>query len=121
MVLTEVEELHRFFEQWLGGETEDFARADRVLAPTFTIIGPGGNLRTREELVRGLLEVQGKRPVKIEVRNLVERPLGDGFVLATYEEWQDGKGRISTALLRAREDAPNGLEWLHVHETWLAT
>ena len=46
----------------------------------------------------------------------------DELALATYEEWQeiDGKinARLSTVLLRAKADAPNGVEWLHVHETW---
>ena len=28
-------------------------------------------------------------------------------------------GRVSTAVFRERADTPNGLAWLHVHETWL--
>jgi hypothetical protein len=43
--------------------------------------------------------------------------------LVTYEEWQHlsgtASGRISSAWFRARSDTPHGVEWLHVHETWL--
>jgi hypothetical protein len=44
--------------------------------------------------------------------------------LTTYQEWQEtAEGRtvrLSTALFREKVGTPNGLEWLHVHETWLA-
>ncbi|MFX0092506.1 MAG: hypothetical protein ACFFBD_12150 [Candidatus Hodarchaeota archaeon] len=43
--------------------------------------------------------------------------------MTTYEEWQEIDGqtiaRLSTALFRKCFDAPNGVEWLHAHETWL--
>lgn len=49
--------------------------------------------------------------------------LGD-IALVTYEESQsrDGDKRVlfSSALFRDKEGTPNGLEWLHVHETWLS-
>lgn len=50
-----------------------------------------------------------------------EGVMAEGF---TYEEWQDTgqgeRGRISSVLFRRRERAPNGVEWLHVHETWIS-
>jgi hypothetical protein len=47
-----------------------------------------------------------------------------GLVLATYEEWQrqadgSGSGRLSSVVFRQQPGTPNGLLWLHVHETWL--
>ena len=43
--------------------------------------------------------------------------------LLRYQEWQerDGRstGRLSSAVFRDRHDAPNAVEWLHLHETWL--
>ena len=45
------------------------------------------------------------------------------LLVATYEEWhQTGDrttARISTGVFRHEAGAPNGLLWLHVHETWL--
>ncbi|MHC4937488.1 MAG: DUF4440 domain-containing protein [Planctomycetota bacterium] len=115
----EIEELHRFFERWLGGAEEDFSRCDRALAADFTMVGPGGDVRSRETVVRGLLDAHGARPVAIRIENFVLLEAGDASVLARYEEWQDDRGRVSTAWFRARDDAPNGLEWVTVHETWL--
>ena len=45
----------------------------------------------------------------------------------TYREWQTNTGttgditslRLSTAVLCAAPGTPNGVAWLHVHETWL--
>ena len=116
---TEIVELHRFFEQWLSGEIDDFSRCDRVLATDFTMVGPGGDLQAREALVRGLLDAHGQRNVSIRVEKVVSNELGPGLTLARYEEWQDSRGRLSTAVFRDRADTPNGIEWVTVHETWI--
>ena len=48
---------------------------------------------------------------------------GDGFALATYEEWHDlpgaGNGRLSSVLFGEDDEAPNGVVWLHLHEVWI--
>jgi hypothetical protein len=118
-VRTEIEELHRFFERWLRGDEDDFSRCDRALARDFTMVGPGGEVRSRDKLIRGLLDAQGKRSVAIRIRNFELHQLSANLALARYEEWQGDRGRVSTALFRVREDAPNGVEWVTVHETWL--
>ena len=60
---------------------------------------------------------------RIWIENISARPIAGGQALVVYEEWQDSgdgpRGRLSTALLKTQENSPNGLEWLHVHETWL--
>lgn len=106
VVRTEIEELHRFFERWLRGDEEDFSRCDRALARDFTMVGPGGEVRSRDALVQALLDAHGKRPVDIEIRRFEMRELANELALARYEEWQDGRGRVSTALFRVRADAP---------------
>jgi hypothetical protein len=122
-VRTEIEELHRFFEQWLSGETDDFSRCDRAFASDFTMVGPRGDVRTREIVVRGLQGARGQRRVAIRIENVNVHPLEGGLQLARYQEWQDAdgvsQGRISTALFRPRADAPCGVEWVTVHETFL--
>jgi hypothetical protein len=51
------------------------------------------------------------------------RAAGEDWALATYRELQTRDGvatvRLSTALLVANDDAPAGLSWVHVHETWI--
>ena len=122
-VRNEIEELHRFFELWFAGEIDDFSRCDRALASDFTMVGPGGDVSTRESLVRGLEGARGQRRVAIRIENLDVHPLDGGLVLARYEEWQDeggaSQGRVSTALFRPRADAPCGIEWVTVHETFI--
>jgi len=120
---TEVAELHRFFERWLSGETEDFARCEAALADDFTMIGPDGRLVDRPTLVAGLRAAHKARRVRIEIRNFDGRQVDDRLFLATYQEWQDQgneiRGRQSTALFGRKEPAPNGVAWIHLHETWL--
>jgi hypothetical protein len=60
---------------------------------------------------------------RIWIEDFQLRSVHDGVAVVTYVEWQEvggqKRGRLSTAVLRARDDARNGVEWLHVHETWL--
>ncbi len=129
----EVLELHRFFQDWFNGvlepTDEDFARFRDVMAEGFVIVTPGGSLREREALVSRLRSAHGSwrrdgQPAgRLWIENVRFHRREGALALVTYEEWQetgDGtRGRLSTALFRPREDAPNGVEWLHVHETWL--
>ena len=116
---TEIVELHRFFESWFGGTIDDFSRFDRSVAGDFTMVGPGGERRDRDAVVRSLLDSHGSRTLAIRVENAESWALGGGLLLARYEEWLDDKGRVSSALFRENSDAPNGIEWVTVHETWL--
>lgn len=128
----EVDALHQFFTGWFTGQLQPhdavFARFAGALAPEFEMITPSGVLRPRDVLIaslRGAHGVWGHDPgATIEIRAHRSTALPGGpYTLARYEEWQrlDGRwrGRLSTALLREAAGAPNGLEWVHVHETWM--
>ncbi len=124
----EIVELHRFFEGWLGGalsaDESSFARLTSALAEDFEMVGPDGRLIVRAVLLEELRGAAGLQPgLRIWTEGESPRVVGEGLVLATYREWQslpDGepRARASTVLLRVRAEAPGGLEWLHVHETW---
>lgn len=129
--IAEVEALHVFFVAWLGGTVErgeaEFAPA-RALAEGLTFIGPEGGMAEREGLVARLEAAHGvfagaEPPFSIRIANAQAKPLGNGLCLVVYEEWQEigGKtnGRLSSAVMRRDAGAPNGMEWLHVQETWL--
>ncbi|MEN9938128.1 MAG: hypothetical protein RLZZ387_4707 [Chloroflexota bacterium] len=126
---TEIVELHAFFEQWLGGTLPDtdaaFARLVDTMAPTFAIVTPAGRLVERAELLPQLRTAHSSRP---GWRMWIERPVlrfqHGALTGATYEEWQrhvDGvvTARLSTVIFHPQPGTPNGLAWLHVHETWL--
>ncbi len=127
----EIIELHRFFEDWFMGRLEDseegFARFAGALADGFTIISPGGKVTGRTDLLRSLRSAHGAYAgdgsISIRVANVQQRQASEDHFLLTYEEWQDSgsgeRGRLSSVLFRRRPGARNGVEWLHVHETWL--
>lgn len=126
---TEIIELHDFFVAWFAGALPAtdaaYARLVDTMAPEFVIVSPGGVLTLREPLITQLRAAHGSRPGwQIWIENAELRFQQGGLTGATYEEWQrhaDGTvtGRLSTVVFRARADTPNGLVWLHVHETWL--
>ena len=61
--------------------------------------------------------------MNIWIENFNFRQISNELFLVTYEEWQkidtDNKGRLSTAIFQKYENKFNGINWLHVHETWL--
>lgn len=126
----EINELHRFFQNWFNGvldnSDECFRRLSEVLADGFEIISPPGTRTHREELLNSLRDTHAMHaasPIEISIQNCGARALSDQIYLATYEEWQatasDKKGRLSSAIMRTARDTPHGVEWLQVHETWL--
>ncbi|MHC4949005.1 MAG: DUF4440 domain-containing protein [Planctomycetota bacterium] len=125
----EVEQLHAFFQAWFRGELppddeEAFARFADVLAPAFTMIDPAGRAGDRAATLAAVRSGHGAEPgMTIGIRDHRHRLSGGDLSLVTYEEWQTRggvtRGRVSSALFRANDATPNGVEWLHVHETWL--
>lgn len=122
----EVVELHRFFEDWFYGRTDDFSRAEAALADDFVMVSPRGEVRSRQALLDGLRQAHGCRrgdAFTIRIDNCEVRAVEFGLALVTYEEYQQlnerEAGRISTALFRVDPNAPCGVRWLHLHETWL--
>jgi hypothetical protein len=127
---SEVVELHRFLEEWSNAtlpETEAaFERFGGVIAPSFVIIDPDGVTLGRQPIVDAIRRAHGRwvdTPGVIRIENFRLHQAGGGLALATYEEWHDlpGEtvGRLSSVLFGPNEEAPNGLEWLHLHEVWL--
>ena len=128
----EVLELHQFFQEWFNGTLENteaaFERFDSVMADDFEIINPEGQKSSRAGIIARLQAAHGFQanatpPMRIWIENLHSRPLPGGDQLVTYEEWQETggitRGRLSSALFSSSADTPNGVQWHHVHETWL--
>jgi hypothetical protein len=125
----EIVALHDFFVGWLSGTLPatdaTYARLVDTMAPEFAMVTPGGASIPRERLLAQLRAAHGSRPgwtIWIERAEL--RAAQGGLTVATYEEWQrhaDGMvtGRLSSVVFREQPGTPNGLVWLHVHETWL--
>lgn len=125
----EVAGLHRFFVGWMTGavarDAAIYARFIDAVADGFALISPGGTATEREALIAELEAAHGGRAAfDIWIEDCRCRWSAGDLCLITYEEWQQTgvakTGRLSTALFRRRAASPNGVEWLHVHETWLA-
>ena len=61
---------------------------------------------------------------RIWVENCHLRWRDDTACVGTYEEWQQSDGAqsacLSSILFRRYDVLRNGVEWVHLHETWLA-
>ena len=106
-------------------DTELFRREfTSHLGIDFLLVSPNGTLLQLDALSDSIRNGYGSNPdFRIAIRNVLVCRCWDGYLLATYEEWQQGakmssppnNGRIASVLFSTHED----LIWLHVHETWL--
>ena len=126
-IQTEIVELHDFFVAWFTGtlpkNVESFARVESALSKAFVIVSPGGTATERKELLEQLHGAYGRLPdIRIWIENVQLRQQNGPVSIVTYEEWQENAGkrtvRLSTVVFCTKDNGPNGLEWLHVHETW---
>jgi hypothetical protein len=126
---TEVLEFHRALEEWLRGDKPhtraETARMERALAPGCVLIAPGGVLDSRDSLLSRLFLAHGSAPdMRIQVEDFAPVWAEGSMALVRYVEWRhfagQTTGRYSTVLFRSERDAPAGVVWLHIHETWMA-
>lgn len=129
----EIVELHRFFQAWLRGEIDPdgdgFSRLGDALAVDFHRVSADGAIAGRSEVLAEVREGHGSKPPDFAIRaeGFRFRAGSRRLAVVTYEEWHEpggphaapGAGRISTAVFQDRADAPNGVEWVHLHETFL--
>lgn len=124
----EVINRHAFFVGWFTGRLPDAAmeQSARSFAPDMQMIGPSGGLATGREVIAMLQGLKAKRDpdFAIRVEVLAERRLGD-MALIVYDEHQILNGaktaRRASALFSADANAPEGVVWRHLQETWIAT
>jgi hypothetical protein len=124
-VITEIVELHAFFDAWYAGRSQpgDFERMETSMAPEFHLVTPDGHLLARDEIIGVVRTGYGSRPIRIWIEDAAVLWREGSVTCARYQEWQDPgtgrEGRLSTALFRDDPAAPHGVVWLHVHETRL--
>lgn len=123
---TEIEALHDFFVAWYTGRADGVDRLEAVLAPHFEMVTPDAERVGRGEVidsVRATGDAYDPGAFDIDIKHFDAVDIHEGHAVARYEEWQhtpDGtNSRLSTVFFRADSDAPNGLSWVTVHETWL--
>ena len=126
----EVVELHRFIEDWSNARLDDtdqaYERFASALAPDFVLISPDGSVARRDGIVGGFRAAYGRWLAsgegggRIEIREVELRALSPPLAVVSYQEWHfvgdQEQGRVSTVVLRQKEGAPGGVEWVHLHE-----
>ena len=124
----EIERLHDSFVAWFTGsaDRDDFGAIADALDADFEMIVPGGRRRGRAVVLDSTRAADGRAgpgTVDLDGRNVEIRHDRGDCAVVRYEEWQetpDGTtARVSTVLLREDDEAPNGLRWVDVHETWM--
>lgn len=122
---TEVDELHRFIEEWLRGARDRteaaYAPLGGALDESFVILHPCGSRSDKAALLPAFFEAHGTGgpELRVRIRHREARELGPGLVLTVYEEWHLGpetNGRLSSAVFRVADGRPR---WLHLHESKL--
>ncbi len=131
-IKAEVEEFHRILVAWFTGavpRTEDaYAGISGVLSDDFALVSPRGGLAEGKGLIAGMESAHGAhsgaaKDFSIRIENCVARFAGDNLCVATYEAWEQLSGvttaRLCTCVFRRNPHMRHGLEWVHLHETWL--
>jgi hypothetical protein len=120
--------LHAFFVAWFrdkGGAVSDFSRCEAAFAPDLRMIGPDGRAHARDAILRQIRDARGTVGEDFNIRILDGRTIwadGNAILLEYVEEqYRDGRTtrRRSTALLSRALQAPHGMEWRHLQETWM--
>ena len=125
---TEVVDLHRFFVDWFveaRADTVDFNRFERVMGEGLTMIAPSGDVLDRDAVVDHVRESRASCDdgFVIEIEDIRPGWQTADTIVVLYVEAQLRGGkrsrRQSSAVFTANSSAPNGVEWRHLHETWL--
>ena len=125
----EVVNRHHFFVEWFTGRASEaeLEASLRAFAPDMVMIEPDANTIGRDDIVAMVTSARGKRPADFEIRvELVSaRLIGSDIAAVVYDEHQviDGEksARRSSAVFTADPDAPEGVVWRHLQETWITT
>lgn len=106
-------------------QTDLLKRISSALSSKFHILSPRGDTKGRTDCLEGVIHAYGtheKNGLAIEIKDCILRSRGKTCVM-TYEEWHRTlnvtTARLCTVVFRKVKGGYNGLEWVHVHETWL--
>lgn len=124
----EVVAFHAAIERWFADPAADdavFQPIAAALSHEFSMTTPEGRQIAEPLVVDMLREAKGRRGPDFRIRIERVRLVAEtaDLVAVVYEEHQEIAGertrRHATALFRPAPSAPNGVQWLRVHETWM--
>ena len=127
MAKAEVLARHAFFVAWFTGKagTDRMAETARAFAPDFQMLWPDMGLDNRETLLAKLQAARGQSPANYDIQiTFVHTGLinADTALIICDERQTVGdtnNARRMTAVFTPAPDAPEGVHWRHVHQSWL--
>lgn len=119
----EVIELHARFVDNFTGRSRDFSRCAAVFSPELEMVTPEGRRCGHAEIMENLKNARARTDFRIVIHDI--RPIrgDDSTILLQYveEQYRDGETtrRLSVALFEAAREAPCGVRWRYLQETWI--
>lgn len=119
----EIVELHVLIVELFTGRSRDFSRCDLVFSADLEMVTPEGRRVTRSQIMEAFKKAKARDDFRITIREI--RPIretGDTVLLQYIEEqYRDGETsrRLSIALFETASDAPCGVAWRYLQETWM--
>lgn len=127
-VSADIVALHRFFVEWYDRKTTDaadFSLFEKVMGPDMHMIPPSGVVLDRDRVISHVRANRGAfdGDFSIEIADIRPAWQAGEAIVVTYVEKQlragEATSRRASALFTANPSAPNGVEWRHLHETWM--
>ena len=119
----EIVELHALFVELFTGRSRDFSRCEAAFSAGLEMVTPEGRLVGRAEILAGLKRAAARADFRITIHAIEPVREDAGSVLLRYieEQYRDGETtrRLSIALFETRSDAPLGVAWRYLQETWI--
>jgi len=119
----EIVELHQFIEHYFLGKVDSLERMSSVLGSDFSMVTPHGDKRDRavtlDAMRAGFGHASSLSITTRDHRLVLESP---ELLVCEYVEAHEladhGNARQVTVVFSVDPQAPNGLVWRRVHETW---
>ena len=124
----EIVDLHRFVVDWFvaaRADNVDFGRFEAVMGEGLTMIAPSGAILDRDAVVDHVRQSRASCDdgFAISIEDIRPGWQTDDTIVVLYVEAQLRGGkrsrRQSSAVFTPNSSAPNGVQWRHLHETWL--
>ncbi len=120
--IAEIDELHAWFEAYFLALESSTDRMEVALASGFTMTDPSGATSSRQEVIATVVAGHGHaESLVIETSDHRLIHAGDEVIVAGYTETHHLRDRRNdrrtTVVFVADSQGPNGLRWLHAHET----
>ena len=119
----EVEMLHAAIVELFTGRSRDFSRCAAAFAPDFEMATPEGERVGRAAILARFERARAQADFCISIADIRTIWETSNSVLLQYveQQYRDGETtrRLSAALFEAKPQAPCGVVWRYLQETWM--